>query len=230
MALLTSGAPPSPVRDDARRSLSPVARVSRLAGVSRRGGLKPPEAPRPQLFILGEIEGAVPCWPLVRLYCSWRIVFDTSRWWVIQGDIEGETYASDVSSQGFCVWNHPVMVHLACKSVQGWPRLEFEVRGSDSHGRQQLAGYGTFAIPPSAGTTEVLCRCWRPAGEGFLGKLRAHLLGSRPELPRPAVLSDAPNGHSHGINRTGLSTEDSVDVLLRLSVIHQHFAENGLGA
>lgn len=188
----------------------------------RRQRLRPPAMPRPQLYIFGEIEGAVPCWPLTRLYCSWRLVFDSKMWWVIQGETEGETYLSDASGHGFCVWNHPVSLHLAGRSLQGWPRLELVVRGSDSHGRRQLAGYGSWAIPCAPGTSEVLCRCWRPAGQGLLGRLRAHLLGIVPELLHTEIVADP------GKSRAGLSTEDSVDVLLRLSVVHQNFKENGL--
>merc|ERR1712217_329645 len=124
-------------------------------------------------------------------YCNWRLSFGTTGWWVIQGETEGETFLSTVSSQGFCVWNYPIAAHLACKSLQGWPRLEFVVRGSDSHGWHQLAGYGSWALPSFPGTSEVLCRCWRPSGQGFLARLRAHLLGMVPELQQNIVLSDA---------------------------------------
>eukprot|EP00434_Breviolum_minutum_P044672 symbB.v1.2.039926.t1/scaffold6870.1/size28492/2 len=74
-------------------------------------------AHQPQVYVFGEIEGAVPNWPLVRLYCSWRLVFDTSKFRVIQGETEGETFTSHVG-EGFCVWNHPMAVHLALKHLQ----------------------------------------------------------------------------------------------------------------
>ncbi|CAE8743687.1 unnamed protein product, partial [Polarella glacialis] len=161
-------------------------------------------------------------WPLVRLYCSWRLVFDSTKWWVIQGETEGETYMSGVSSQGVCVWNHPLAVHLALKSLQGWPRLELVVRGSDAHGRHRLAGYGSWALPTTPGTTEVLCRCWRPTGDGLVARLRSFFLGIVPELQQSAAISDT------GSSRPGLRTEDSVDVLLRINIVHQNFEQNGL--
>eukprot|EP00933_Yihiella_yeosuensis_P028402 TRINITY_DN22210_c0_g1_i1.p1 TRINITY_DN22210_c0_g1~~TRINITY_DN22210_c0_g1_i1.p1 ORF type:complete len:198 (+),score=11.99 TRINITY_DN22210_c0_g1_i1:86-679(+) len=180
------------------------------------------EVPRPQVYVMGEIEGAAPNWPLVRLYCSWRLVFDSSKWWVIQGEVEGETFTSTVSSQGVCVWNHPLACHLALKSLQGWPRLELVVRGSDSHGRHRLAGYGSWVLPTTPGTTEVLCRCWRPTGNGWLSRLRSFFLGNVPEFQQTAQLADP----SH--DRPGLRTEDSVDVLLRINIVHQNFKQNGL--
>mmetsp|Transcript_53292 Transcript_53292/g.152760 ORF Transcript_53292/g.152760 Transcript_53292/m.152760 type:complete len:216 (+) Transcript_53292:3-650(+) len=186
----------------------------------RPGGRR--DIPRPQVYIFGEIEGSAPCWPLVRLYCSWRLVFDSAHWSVIQGEVEGETYLSEVGPQGFCTWNHPVSAHLACKTLRGWPRLELVVRGSDSHGRRQVAGYGSWALPVGPGTTEVSCRCWRPSGNGILARLRAFLLGMLPELLQLGVVSDPCK------SRSGLRTEDSVDVLLRINVIHQHFKQNGL--
>eukprot|EP00927_Polykrikos_kofoidii_P078910 TRINITY_DN75707_c0_g1_i1.p1 TRINITY_DN75707_c0_g1~~TRINITY_DN75707_c0_g1_i1.p1 ORF type:complete len:218 (+),score=27.80 TRINITY_DN75707_c0_g1_i1:131-784(+) len=216
--------------DDAvqqRRERKRNVRVAHLT--DHRRHQKPPEAARPQLYVFGEVEGAVPCWPLVRLYCSWRLLFDASSWLVIQGETEGETFSSEVGSNGLCVWNHPVMAHFACKALRGWPRLEFEVRGCDSHGRNQLVGYGSYALPATAGSSEVLCRCWRPSGgSSLLARLRARLLGVWPELQRPDTISDC--GQGAGTNRDGLWTEDSVDIFLRLNIVQQHFQENGLVA
>mmetsp|Transcript_35703 Transcript_35703/g.83006 ORF Transcript_35703/g.83006 Transcript_35703/m.83006 type:complete len:201 (+) Transcript_35703:46-648(+) len=180
------------------------------------------EIGRPQVYIFGEVEGAVPCWPLVRLYCSWRLVFDSTKWVVIQGETEGETFDSGSCSQGFCVWNQPIAVHLACRSLQGWPRLELVVRGSDSHGRQRLAGYGSCAVPLVPGAREVLCRCWRLTGDGMCARLRAFLVGIVPELLVSSMLSD------HSRSRPTLKTEDSVDVLVRLSIVHQNFPQNSV--
>ncbi|CAJ1406725.1 unnamed protein product [Effrenium voratum] len=53
-----------------------------------------------QVYVFGEIEGAVPNWPLVRewplvmdfwarLYCSWRLVFDPCKFQVIKGEALG---------------------------------------------------------------------------------------------------------------------------------------------
>lgn len=206
----------------ALRPRVPAASPGRSPRTSSKPRVGRREVPRPQVFIFGEIEGAAPCWPLVRLYCSWRLVFDTAQWSVIQGDVEGETYLSEVGPQGFCTWNHPLSAHLACKTLQGWPRLELVVRGSDSHGRRQLAGYGAWTLPVGPGAIEVLCRCWRPCGTSWLGRLRAFLLGIIPELFHTSAVSDPRK------SRAGLRAEDSVDVLLRINVVHQHFDQHGL--
>jgi hypothetical protein len=42
-----------------------------------------------------------------------------------------------------------------CTSIEGWPRLEFVVRGQDKHGRNQVAGYGSVLVPTTPGTHEV---------------------------------------------------------------------------
>lgn len=153
----------------------------------------------------------------MRLYCSWRLIFDPSKFRLIQGETEGETFTSHVG-EGFCVWNHPVAVHLAPKAFQGWPRLELTVRGKDAHGRHRLAGYGTWALPSTPGPVEVLCRCWRPTGTGFLARLRSFLLGIIPELQQTAALTESGS-------RPGFRTEDSVDVLLRINIVHQNFTQ-----
>lgn len=218
----------------ARRRMSPDARgASKDTSLSRRHIPRlRNEVTRPQVYIFGEIEGAAPQWPLTRLYCSWRLVYDATRWRLIQGEAEGETHFSGVGAEGLCVWNQPFAMHLCCRSLLGgWPRLEIIVRGADSHGRHQLAGYGSWALPICAGTSEALCRCWRPTGHGILSRLRSVFLGAAPELhpdpqqqqgPAPSSISDPSQG------RAGLRTEDTVDVLLRVSVIHQDFEQNGL--
>lgn len=192
------------------------------AGARARRRRRQQDVEKPQVFVFGEIEGAVPMWPLVRLYCSWRLIFDDTKWSLLQGEAQGETFLSSVSDQGFCAWNHPISVQFGCKSVQGWPRLEMVVRGSDSHGRHQLAGYCSWAVPTTPGAKEVVCRCWRPTGSTLLERLRMHLLGIVPELQETTILSRG------GFSRAGLRTEDSVDVLLRINVIHKHFKQNGI--
>lgn len=39
------------------------------------------------------------------------------------------------------VWNHPIDLHLFSQSVQGWPRLLFEVYHLDSYGGKDLCRY-----------------------------------------------------------------------------------------
>merc|ERR1711904_656891 len=115
---------------------------------------------------------------------------NTSNYIHIQGDVEGETPVSYVGPEGFCVWNQPIGTHLACRSLEGWPRLELVVRGKDSHGRNQLAGYGSVMIPTKPVTVEMLCHCWRPAGRSLLARLRAFFIGVVPELQQNLVLCD----------------------------------------
>eukprot|EP00435_Cladocopium_sp_Y103_P053199 s483_g17.t1 len=61
-------------------------------------------------------------------------------------------------------------------------------------------------------------------GTGFLSRLRSFLLGIVPELQQTAALTD-PSG---SCGKSYLLTEDSVDVFLRINIVHQNFAVNGL--
>eukprot|EP00439_Symbiodinium_sp_Y106_P050693 s3032_g6.t1 len=57
--------------------------------------------------------------------------------------------ASVILTRERCLWK--CRLPFDC---QGWPRLELVVRGSDAHGRHRLAGYGSWALPTTAGSIE----------------------------------------------------------------------------
>eukprot|EP00913_Durusdinium_trenchii_P000726 g677.t1 len=86
-------------------------RGRRDGSLSSRGAMNT----QPQVYVFGEIEGAVPNWPLRRLYCSWRLVFDPNKFGVIEGETEGETFTSHVG-EGFCVWNQPLALKPTSRS------------------------------------------------------------------------------------------------------------------
>jgi B9 domain-containing protein 2 len=58
-------------------------------------------------------------------------------------------YAS--SDDGIQVWNHPIDVHFASASIQGWPRMVVQVWELDEFGRSILSGYGFVHLPTNPG-------------------------------------------------------------------------------
>jgi hypothetical protein len=59
-------------------------------------------------------------------------------WSHLAGDQYGQTHTvyplEEDGDQAFAVWNHPLDVHLTCSSIQGWPRLIFQVRAFTATG------------------------------------------------------------------------------------------------
>lgn len=53
-------------------------------------------------------------------------------WSHLAGEQYGQTHTvyplPEDGDQALAVWNHPLDVHLTSASIQGWPRLIFQVR------------------------------------------------------------------------------------------------------
>ena len=81
--------------------------------------------------MIGEIVGATEL-TTDNSFCVYQ--FKTGRQWsCVGGDVEGQTQtdypiADDAGGEAMNVWNHPIDVHFYTKSVEGWPKMIFEVR------------------------------------------------------------------------------------------------------
>ena len=118
--------------------------------------------------------------------------------------LAGQTSALTASSDG--VWSHPIDLHLACDSIQGWPRLRLQVfcerltastaaaanSSSAAGSATNNAGGNNFAFLADSGVGALsgLCTpyaqgvCYLPATPGrqvlFVPLTHATPLGSRP--------------------------------------------------
>lgn len=85
-------------------------------------------------------------------------------WRLLSGTDNGETFydCSEViqnqHSQDISVFEHPLDLHYACKTISGWPKFDIEVWTVDVHGRHAVAGYGCLTVPMHPGnySLEVL--------------------------------------------------------------------------
>ena len=75
------------------------------------------------------------------------------------------------------VFNHPIDVHFATASMQGWPRIVMQVWELDEYGRSILSGYGFTHLPTNPGYHELEVRCWRPSGS-LREELQSFFLGT----------------------------------------------------
>jgi B9 domain-containing protein 2 len=98
----------------------------------------------------------------------------------LEGEESSQTqYAS--SDDGIQVWNHPIDIHFASASIQGWPRMVMQVWELDEFGRSILAGYGFVHMPTSPGYHELEVHCWRPCGS-VMEELNYYFLGTSSRL------------------------------------------------
>merc|ERR1711988_804114 len=103
------------------------------------------------------------------------------------------------------VFQHPVNVCYEAStdnlSTVAMPRIEVEVRLTDSYGRSDLGGYAVTHLPALPGVHEVSCPVWRPCGS-LVDRIAMFFTGGAPHLKDPAMrygieeqfVSDAEHG------------------------------------
>ena len=72
-------------------------------------------------------------------------------WSLLAGDEASQTQYSAASDDGVQIWNHPIDVHFATASMQGWPRIIMRLCELDEYGRSILSGYGFAHLPTNPG-------------------------------------------------------------------------------
>lgn len=67
------------------------------------------------------------------VFCVWEAVAGQT-WECVGGDQEGQTQVDYGREGKLAVWNHPVDLHYYTQTLQGWPKLVFEVRSAKGSG------------------------------------------------------------------------------------------------
>ncbi|VDP08042.1 unnamed protein product [Heligmosomoides polygyrus] len=179
-----------------------------------------------EVYVSGQIESA-DGFGDNRLCCRWTLQ-------TVEGAVEGQTQTDLPSVYEEAYLAHPIDLHLATKTIQGWPRMHLQVWHHDIYGRQELVGYGSLFLPSSPGEHELTCHIWRPKGSArdeimqlFVGGgLQVSHYGSEHfealiGVSSLAVLEDA-------AERMRVSTVAMGRVRLRLYVITRHFEQFGI--
>ncbi|KAL3827456.1 hypothetical protein ACHAXA_003190 [Cyclostephanos tholiformis] len=109
---------------------------------------------------------------LLRRYLEWG-----KAWSLLAGDESSQTQYSAASTDGVHIWNHPIDVHFATASIQGWPRIIIQICELDEYGRSILSGYGFTHLPTNPGYHELEVHCWRPSGS-LIEELNSFFLGT----------------------------------------------------
>lgn len=128
----------------------------------------------PEINFIGELSEGVG-FKDTFVSCKWYMEWGKS-WSFLAGEESGQTqYAA--SGDGAHIWNHPIDIHFATASQQGWPRIIMQVWELDEYGRSILSGYGFAHLPTNPGYHEVEVQCWRPSGS-IREELQSFFLGT----------------------------------------------------
>ncbi|KAJ0397560.1 hypothetical protein P43SY_003435 [Pythium insidiosum] len=144
-----------------------------------------PPLEQPEVHIIGEIVGGDGFGVADGLCCKWSIEYG-NQWIHIAGDQLGQTQVDHPSPSiedvaGTVVWAHPLDVHFATSSFQGWPKVLVQVWRVDAHMKASVIGYGFAHLPFQAGNHQLTVPIWRPMGSSK-EEAEAALLGNTPEL------------------------------------------------
>ena len=145
----------------------------------------------PEVHILGEISEGIGFKADKFISCKWYLEWGKA-WSLLAGDEASQTqYAAssfnDNDGVQEVVWNHPIDVHFATASMQGWPRIIMQLCELDDYGRSVLSGYGFTHLPTNPGYHELEIHCWRPSGS-VIDELNAFFLGTSPCLADEKII------------------------------------------
>ena len=115
------------------------------------------------------------------------------------------------------VWNHPIDLHYFIQSMQGWPKMVFQVGSLDEYGGKQVFGYGVVHLPTCSGMHEMECPIWRVVGS-TLQEAYAFFLNIKPQLRDTKLICET--AHQH---RNKICTVSVGSIKMRLAVLFRNF-------
>ncbi|XP_055384356.1 B9 domain-containing protein 2 [Condylostylus longicornis] len=172
-----------------------------------------------ELHIFGQILKAVN-FEEPKLFCKWSIQAGSS-WSFIEGENEGQTVTAIDRLEESTTFCQPLDLHLACRAIQGWPKIYVEVYAVNCMDYCWPVGFGFVHIPSSPGTHTVEINTWRISPNNFWDKIKDKFYSGGFALSKSDLI------HS-GIERYKLQTRSSGKVIIDLSLIFRNFAKYGI--
>lgn len=176
-----------------------------------------------EVHLIGQLKGATDFIDDRGLFAKWSINAG-SNWDLLEGFTEGQTqlsFATNIGDRSYHSWSHPIDVHYATKSLQGWPRFEFQLWGVDWLSRCNISAYGFSSIPSKPGMHRLTCSTWRPVGD-FRRRLVDYVTGYRMHLLDPSDVI------SNGLNRHVIHSASMGTLIVELNVILKGFEQYGV--
>lgn len=176
-----------------------------------------------EVHLIGQLKGATNFQDDRGLFAKWSISAG-SCWEPIEGHTHGQTHLSfwtNLGGQTYHAWSHPIDVHYSTRSLQGWPRLEFQLWGVDWLSRCNISAYGFLNIPTSPGKHRLTCSTWRPIGD-FRRRMIDYITGYRMHLLEPSDVI------SNGLNRHVIHSASMGTVIIELNIVLKDFEKYGV--
>lgn len=105
----------------------------------------------PNLFCKWAIQvGKVEFWKSVSQINFYSVLYVGPYWKVIEGNSDGETSIDRGRLESSSVFSSPIDLHLAVRSVQGWPKFFVEVYSVTPLDKYFPVGCGFVHIPTKA--------------------------------------------------------------------------------
>eukprot|EP00164_Ancoracysta_twista_P001355 GFYU01001765.1.p1 GENE.GFYU01001765.1~~GFYU01001765.1.p1 ORF type:complete len:177 (+),score=25.31 GFYU01001765.1:180-710(+) len=171
-----------------------------------------------EVHLIGQLAGATG-FDDNHVFCKFWIVAG-QQWRLIEGAAEGRTHIDLPEDEDCAVWCHPIDVHYATSTLQGWPKFHCQVWRQDRFGRNELAAYGQCHIPSSPGMFDVECVTWRPLGT-VAEETKAFFLGGTPQLKSSDLVTS-------GGDRFRLRTVAMGAVHLKLGIMLKDFDKHSV--
>ena len=171
--------------DDTMTVQPPSGAMRKTVGATMRPRSRPHAENCNEVHVVGQVVGGTG-FPR-GVACKWFM--DHGKNWAPLGDtlLGGQSQVDYAADGGMAVWCHPIDVHFAQGSVQGWPRLLFQVLQLDAFGRNEVIAYGFVNVPASVGCYELECTTWRPIGS-LQEEISAFFIGGQPQLTTDNVI------------------------------------------
>lgn len=200
-----------------RRLLKEDTDAGLLLSYSKRNTMRNVAEGIPEIHFMGEIrKGREFENSNCSITCKWSIDWGQT-WSLLAGEKEGQSQFAFPSTNGDCIWNHPIDVHFTTANMKGWPRILLQIWNLDAYGRTNLLGYAFTHLPSSHGMHVIKLSCWRP--KGTLGEeIMNHFLGTSIHLNRDSLIFDEASE-----NRKRLVTIPTGQVELHLHTIARYF-------
>lgn len=172
-----------------------------------------------ELHVIGELRTAVD-FEEPNLFCRWSVQFG-SCWKVIEGYAEGQSCCSTARIEQRSDFSTPIDLHLACRGIQGWPKLHVEVFAVNALQQYWPVGYGFAFVPTCPGHHRVQIATWKVSSPRIADTLRERFHTGGFSLAKSDIAFS-------GIERYKLLTKTSGTVELELMLIFKKFVEYGV--